>query len=119
MMMMEEKRKYPRRKLVCPALLKGGTQALESVHVRDISRGGIFIETQNPAKYGETVLINIDQYYFGRDLGIKGTVVRSVPGYGMGIQISLTTNDYHLRDWLSRQSVNLQKNVTVHSPSTW
>jgi hypothetical protein len=36
---MEEKRKYPRRKLGCAALFKGGTQALENVRIRDISRG--------------------------------------------------------------------------------
>jgi hypothetical protein len=99
---MEEKRKYPRRKLGCPALFKGGNQALETVRVRDICRGGIFVETQNPANHGETVIVNIDGYNLGRDLGIKGTVVRSVPEYGMGIQISSTTNDDHLREWLSR-----------------
>jgi hypothetical protein len=99
---MEEKRKYPRRKLGCPALFKGGTQALETVRIRDICRGGIFVETQNPANHGETVLINIDEYHLGRDVAIKGIVVRSIPEYGMGIQISSTTNDDHLREWLSR-----------------
>jgi Tfp pilus assembly protein PilZ len=99
---MEEKRKYPRRKLCCSALFKGGTQALESVRIRDISRGGLFVETQNPANLGETVLINIDEYNIGRDVGIKGIVVRNIPEYGMGIQISSTTNDDYLREWLSR-----------------
>jgi len=101
-MPMEEKRKYPRRKLGCTALFKGGTLACESVRIRDISRGGLFVETQNPAARGETVLVNIDEYNFGRDVGIKGIVVRHVPEYGMGIQISSTTNDDHLREWLSR-----------------
>ena len=69
---MEEKRKYPRRKLGCAALFKGGTQALENVHIRDISRGGLFVESQNPTSYGETIIINIDEYCIGKDLGIKG-----------------------------------------------
>ncbi|HEY9161426.1 MAG TPA: PilZ domain-containing protein [Desulfomonilia bacterium] len=99
---MEEKRKYPRRKLGCAALFKGGTQALENVRIRDISRGGIFVESQNPTCHGETVIINIDEYNIGRDLGIKGIVVRNIPEYGMGIQILSTTNDDYLREWLSR-----------------
>ena len=99
---MEEKRKYPRRKLACPALFKGGTQACESVHIRDISRGGLFVETLNPADHGENVLINIDGYLLGRDVGIMGKVVRHVPEYGMGILISSTTNDDYLREWISR-----------------
>lgn len=99
---MEEKRKYPRRKLGCPALFKGGTQALESVRVHDISRGGLFVETKNPADSGETVIINIDEYNIGKDVGIKGIVVRSIAEYGMGIQILSTTDDNYLREWLSR-----------------
>jgi hypothetical protein len=99
---MEEKRKYPRRKLDCPALLKGGIQACANVRIRDISRGGLFVETLNPADQGENVLINIDGYHLGRDVGIKGKVVRHVPEYGMGILISMTTNDDYLREWVSR-----------------
>ncbi len=99
---MEEKRKYPRRKLGCTALFKGGTQALENVRIRDISRGGLFVESQNPTNHGETVIINIDEYNIGKDIGIKGIVVRNIPEYGMGIQILSTTNDDYLREWLSR-----------------
>jgi hypothetical protein len=99
---MEEKRKYPRRKLGCAALFKGGTQALENIRIRDISRGGLFVESMNPAGQGETVIINIDEYNIGRDIGIKGIVVRNIPEYGMGIQILSTTNDDYLREWLSR-----------------
>lgn len=99
---MEEKRKYPRRKLGCAALFKGGTHALENVRIRDISRGGLFVESQNPTGLGETVIINIDEYNIGKDIGIKGIVVRSIPEYGMGIQILSTTNDDYLREWLSR-----------------
>ncbi len=72
------------------------------MHIRDISRGGLFVETLNPADHGEYVLINIDGYHLGRDVGIKGKVVRSVPEHGMGIMISLTTNDDYLREWVSR-----------------
>jgi len=99
---MEEKRKYPRRKLGCTALFKGGTMACENVRIRDVSMGGLFVETLNPVSHGETVLVNIDGYHLGKDVGIKGIVVRHVPEYGMGIQISSTTDDDHLREWLSR-----------------
>jgi len=99
---MEEKRKYPRRKLGCPALFRGCTEAPENVRIRDISRGGLFIETSNPSDHGETVHLHIDRYHMGMDMGIMGTVVRPVPEYGMGIQIFSTTNDDFLRDWLSR-----------------
>jgi hypothetical protein len=100
--LMEERREYPRRKLNCPALFKGGIHACDSVRIRDISRGGLFVETLNPADYGENVLINIDWQHLFRDVSIKGKVVRSVPEYGMGIMITFTTSDDYLREWITR-----------------
>lgn len=98
---MEERRKYPRRRAGCGALFKGGTQALERARLRDISRSGLFIETQLPANDGDVVIVNLDAYDLGKDLSMRCQVVRSIPGYGMGLKITTTTDDEFLREWLS------------------
>lgn len=99
---MDERRKYPRRRVGCGALFKGGSQALEKARLRDISRSGLFIETQMPAPHGDVVIVNLDAYDLGKDLSMKCTVVRHIPGYGMGLEIASTTDDNFLREWLTR-----------------
>ncbi|MCD6569732.1 MAG: PilZ domain-containing protein [Deltaproteobacteria bacterium] len=98
---MDEKRKYPRKKVGAPVLYKGGKKALERARLRDISRNGLFIETASPPKPGEFVILNLDGRDIGKELNIKAKVVRSILGDGMGLTITTTTDDRFLRDWLS------------------
>lgn len=99
---MVENRKYPRKKVTFSALFKGGRQPLERVRVRDISRGGLFIEVDEPPRAGDVVIVNIDAYDFGKDLSLKCEVARSVSGHGMGLSILQTTDDQYLREWVAR-----------------
>jgi len=98
---MEEKRKYPRKKISIPVLYKGGEEALARARLRDISRNGLFIEGISSPKPGEFVILNLDARDIGKELNIKAKVVRSIPGDGVGLEIITITDDKFLRGWLS------------------
>ena len=99
---MNEKRQYPRKRVSLSALFKGGKLALKRAQVRDISRSGIFILVDTPPEADEIVIVNLDSYEIGKDLSMKCRVVRSIPENGMGLEITTTTDDEHLREWLAK-----------------
>jgi Tfp pilus assembly protein PilZ len=60
---------------------------LEGV-VRNVSIGGIYIETPSPLEMGEDITLTLDAVDLGKVIDLEGRVVRSEPGRGMGIEFA-------------------------------
>ena len=87
---MQEKRRHARARIDTPLLfqVKGKNREKPGV-ARDISVGGVFIETDAPAAFGSEVLIRIRLQGSEQALLLRGTV-RWVQGTtGMGVQFGL------------------------------
>ena len=54
--------------------------------VRNISIGGVFIETSRPLERGELISLSLDAVDMGKVIDIGGKVVRQMPDRGMGIE---------------------------------
>ncbi len=59
-------------------------------YMRDISEGGAYIETEQPIKVGQRLIITISSPVLERSCAVNGTVVRRDPG-GIGIRFSTLT----------------------------
>lgn len=55
-------------------------------YTRDISTGGVFVETENPAAKGTEVNLRFKLSSEAPILGTRATVVYSMPGEGMGLR---------------------------------
>lgn len=76
----EERRNHPRASLSLPVQLRAdGSEEVVSYVTRDVSAGGLFIETDAPLPVGATVSLVIHVSPPGGQLQAEGTVVRSVP----------------------------------------
>lgn len=86
---MIEQRRYARSPLDCPLSfsVKGRSGAVAGV-ARDISVGGMFVETDEPAAFGAEVIVHIRLPGATEDAALPG-VVRWVRGNGMGVQFGL------------------------------
>lgn len=85
---MEEKRKHPRQS-VHPgvAFVAPNGEKIEAV-CRDISLGGAFLETPNPAPFGAQITIYLRLSGIDHEVEVKSTVRWTKPG-GMGVQFGL------------------------------
>ena len=54
--------------------------------VRNISIGGVFIETSRPLERGELISLSLDAMDVGKVIDVTGKVVRQMPDKGMGIE---------------------------------
>lgn len=86
---MIEQRRFARAPLACPLFfsLKGNLEQREGI-ARDISIGGMFVETATPAGFGANVVIHIQFPGSDEAVAIPG-VVRWVRDGGMGVQFGL------------------------------
>ena len=76
-------RKYPRKRWVIPVDLKIKDQTFKEF-IKDISKGGVFIETQTPFSVGQEIRLHIQLPNKSRPLEIVGEIVRSnVQGVGV------------------------------------
>ena len=87
-----EKRRYARATIEVPVLFaeKGSSQVASGVG-RDISIGGIFIETATPAAFRKEILVRVrlrTASHGEQDFDLPG-VVRWVRSGGMGVQFGL------------------------------
>jgi len=84
-----EKRKHARVRIDTPLLfqVKGRSRERPGV-AKDISVGGMFIETDAPAPFGSELLIRIRLEGSEKHLLLRG-VVRWVVSGGMGVQFGL------------------------------
>ncbi|MBX3260775.1 MAG: PilZ domain-containing protein [Labilithrix sp.] len=89
---MIEKRRYARASIDLPVqfAVKGGAEAARGIG-KDISIGGMFIETDTPAPFGADVVVRVrlrTPSSDGQDFDLPG-VVRWVRAGGMGVQFGL------------------------------
>lgn len=86
---MIEQRRYARSPVDSPATfsVKGKTEKVNGL-AKDISVGGMFIETSSPASFGTDVIIHVVLPGADSSLSLPG-VVRWVRDGGMGIQFGL------------------------------
>jgi Tfp pilus assembly protein PilZ len=82
----KEKRRYSRKALRIEARYQDKNRRVLKGTVRNISIGGIYVETSRPLECGELVHISLDAKDVGRMIDVQGKVVRSIPDKGMGIE---------------------------------
>mgnify|MGYP001225574039 CR=1 FL=1 len=87
--MVEEKRRHARVPIDIPLLfqVKGRSRERPGV-AKDISVGGMFIESEEPQKFGSELLIRIRLPGSDQSLLLRG-IVRWETSRGMGVQFSL------------------------------
>ena len=59
-------------------------------NMRDISEGGVYIETEQPLKVGQRLIVSLSSPILEKTCGIKGTVVRRDPK-GIGVHFEALT----------------------------
>jgi hypothetical protein len=84
----KEKRKYSRKALRIEARYQDSHGRVLKGIVRNISIGGVFIETAHPLERGDEIHISLDAEDVGKVIDVKGTVVRFVGDNGMGIEFA-------------------------------
>jgi type IV pilus assembly protein PilZ len=83
-----EKRKHPRQNVQIPvAFQREGGPRLEGLS-RDMSIGGMFVETSSPAPFGATVQVFMTLPGLKQEVSVKATVRWTEPD-GMGVQFGL------------------------------
>lgn len=87
--MVEEKRRHARAPIDIPLLfqVKGRSRERSGIG-KDISVGGMFIESDEPQKFGAELLIRIRLPGSDQSLLLRG-IVRWETSKGMGVQFSL------------------------------
>lgn len=100
---MTEQRRHHRSELDVPLtfVIKGKTEDFVGT-ARDISVGGMFIETATPAPFGSEVVLTVSLPGGGEKSQLAGRVRWGRPG-GMGVQFGLLgAKETHLITELSR-----------------
>jgi Tfp pilus assembly protein PilZ len=82
----EQKREHSRKPLRVEARFQDKNEKVLKGVVRNISIGGVFIETPHPLERGELVRLSMDATDVGKVIDVAGKVVRQVPEMGMGIE---------------------------------
>ncbi|HPC47232.1 MAG TPA: PilZ domain-containing protein [Deltaproteobacteria bacterium] len=83
---MKEKRRYTRKPLRVEARYQDSSGRVLKGIVRNVSIGGVFIETPRPLERGEVIHLSLDAVDLGKVIDVEGRVVRSEPERGMGIE---------------------------------
>jgi hypothetical protein len=84
---MQEKRAFERVAVDIRALYRGGNGGNLRGRVRDISIGGMYIETTIVQRPGSYILADLDVEVLGKIIWAQGRVVRST-GHGMAIEFA-------------------------------
>jgi len=87
-----EKRKHSRKLLRIEARYQDDRGRVLKGTVRDISLGGVYIDTNYPLAYQSKLTISLDAVDIGKVIDVEGRVVRFVPHRGMGIEFSDKNN---------------------------
>jgi Tfp pilus assembly protein PilZ len=83
---MKTKRRYTRKALKIEARYQDNNRNVLKGTVRNISTGGVFIETPHPLDRGESIRMTLDAVDVGRVIDVDGKVVRCEPEKGMGVE---------------------------------
>lgn len=86
----DERRRYDRSRLIVDVHFDGG-EATGVASTRDISLGGLYMSTRTEIPPGETLALRIN--LGGRHVVIKGDVVYSNPGHGVGVRFHRLSED--------------------------
>lgn len=85
---MEENRQHPRKQVTAPIAFQIGDGPWIEAESQDISIGGMFIETTQPAAYGATIRIYIQLPGLKQE-SLIDAVVRWRKATGMGVQFGV------------------------------
>jgi Tfp pilus assembly protein PilZ len=96
----KEKRRYSRKALRIEARYQDSQKKVLKGTVRNISIGGVFIETTHPLEKGERIRLSLDARDVGKVIDVDGIVVRHVGDKGMGIEF-LNKENQDIRNLLS------------------
>jgi Tfp pilus assembly protein PilZ len=88
----KNKRRYTRKPLKIEARYQDKEGTVLKGVVRNISIGGVYIETPRPLERGENLQLTLDAVEVGRVIDVEGTVVRYEPEKGMGIEFTDQNN---------------------------
>ena len=83
---MSNRRKHSRKEVRIEARFDDENLNIIRGRVKNISKGGAFIETGHPLRPGETVKISMNAVDLGKIIDIDARVVRVVSGKGMAVK---------------------------------
>jgi hypothetical protein len=86
----DERRHYDRSRLLVDVHFDGG-EATGVASTKDISMGGLYMSTQADIAVGETLDLRIP--LAGQHVIVKGDVVYSNPGHGVGVRFHRLSKD--------------------------
>jgi predicted RNA-binding protein YlqC (UPF0109 family) len=84
--MKKESRKYTRKLLRIEARYQDFEENVLKGTVRNISLGGVYVETSNPLEKNLAIRLSLDAVDLGKVIDVYGKVVRVDEGKGMGIE---------------------------------
>ena len=79
----DERRQFYRSRLIVDVHF-GGADSTGIASTKDISPGGLYLSTQAEIPEGSTLTLRIP--LGGRHVVVKGDVVYSIPGHGVGVR---------------------------------
>src|SRR5438067_11433426 len=86
----DERRQYDRSRLIVDVSFDGG-DAKGVASTKDISLGGFYMSTQTDIPTGTTLALRLD--LGGQQVILKGDVVYSNPGHGVGVRFHRLAED--------------------------
>ena len=86
---MTEHRQHPRKSISWPVAFQIASGPRVDATCRDISLGGMFVETPQPAPYGAEIVVYLSLPGLRDESVIKATVRWTKRGEGMGVQFGL------------------------------
>ncbi|MCD6569752.1 MAG: PilZ domain-containing protein [Deltaproteobacteria bacterium] len=89
---MKEKRRHLRQSVKIEARYHDIYGTIIRGEAKNISKGGVFLETEHPLDKDSILTISLDATDFGKIVDIQGKVVRVIPGEGMAIQFTNREN---------------------------
>ena len=86
---MTENRQHPRKAIQVAVAFQLGSGERVEASCRDISLGGMFVETDAPPPYGAEVIVFLSLPGLRAESALKSTVRWTQRGSGMGLQFSV------------------------------
>ncbi len=85
---MKEQRKHVRSPVKIEARYQDLSNTIIKCKVKNLSKGGVFIETEHPLDKDCILTMSFDAVGLGKIIDIQGKVVRVIPEEGMAIQFT-------------------------------
>ncbi len=89
---MSNRRKHSRKIVRIEARFDDENLNIIRGKLKNLSKGGAFIETDHPLKPGSSVKISINAVDLGKIIDVQASVVRVVPNRGMAVQFEDENN---------------------------